>query len=389
MLTNSIKKTAIINFIVLIILLCIIDGGFRVAEIFTETGKVYWQHKQIRLTETGKVYREHKQFRLTRPQPYSHSNYFSKDFIEESFQQPQGWTTPIGTRLVIPNNFAGRWFNVKSNKRATLNQPRVFEKRILLFGGSTIYNSEVPDNYTVASFLQEKIAANGFNKILVENYGVTSVHAAQQLERLQRDVQLSENDIVIFYDGVNDVIQRVYYGNPEGWIAQQSTNAPFVVRLVRKLKKYSAFMRWIDNNILTKGLSNKDKMQQAATEYAATISKANSYVFASHAQFIHLFQPTLYTKKNLSKYEVNLLNNLVGTDMNPVGLREAFDGTYPLMKNRLALFKFSFDLTNLYDNFESSPYLDFCHVTENANAILANEIFEKINRLGYLSNSNK
>ncbi len=89
MLTNSIKKTVIINFIVLIILLCIIDGGFRVAEIFTETGKIY---------------REHKQFRLSRPEPYSHSNYFSKDFIEESFQQPQGWTTPIGTRLVIPIN---------------------------------------------------------------------------------------------------------------------------------------------------------------------------------------------------------------------------------------------------------------------------------------------
>jgi hypothetical protein len=376
MLTNSIKKTAIINFIVLIVLLCIIDTVFRVVENFKEPAKAY---------------REHKEFRLSRPEPYSHSNYFSKDFIQESFQQPQGWLTPIGTRIVIPNNYTGKWFNVQSNKRITVNQPRAFEKRILLFGGSTIYNSEVPDNFTVSSLLQKKLAANGFSRILVENYGVTSVHAAQQLERLQRDVQLSENDIVIFYDGVNDVIFRVYYDNPEGWVSQQEQvkHAPFVARLVRKLKKYSAFMRWVDDNILVKSFSNSDKMQEAAIKYATTISKANSHVLASQAKFIHFFQPTLFTKKNLNGYEVNLLTNLVGTDMVPVGLREAFEGTYPLMKNRLALFKFSFDLTNLYDNLDSSPYLDFCHVTENANEILANEIFEKMNRLGYLSNSNK
>ena len=34
---------------------------------------------------------EHKEFRMQQPVPYVNAEYFSKDFINESFMQPGGW----------------------------------------------------------------------------------------------------------------------------------------------------------------------------------------------------------------------------------------------------------------------------------------------------------
>jgi hypothetical protein len=368
----SIRKTVIVNIIAVILLLLMVELAFKAFENHSKSPKIHIDHKS---------------FRMSRPEPYLNSNYFSKEFIEESFLQPNGYSTPEGTRIVIPNNYNGKWFSIDSNKRVTLNQPKIFKKKILLFGGSTIYNSEVPDNLTIASLLQDKLITHGYRNVLVENYGVTSVHAAQQLERLQRDVKLNANDIVIFYDGVNDVIQRVYYANPDGWIVGQTSESPLIVKLTRKFKKYSAFFRWIDDQIITKKDYTKNTLvaQEAANAYATTISNANLYVQKNDAKFIHFLQPTIYTRNNLTSYEKNILTNMVGTDMNPVGLREMFEVTYPLMKDKTSSFEFTFDLTNLLNSLTISPYLDFCHVTESANALIANQIFKIIQEASYLS----
>jgi hypothetical protein len=131
-------------------------------------------------------YSDHKTFRLTRPAPYLGAPYFSEEFINESFVQPGGWSTPPGTSLLFPNDFKGRFFTVENGIRRTTDTPGQASKNLFLFGGSTVYNSEVPDSYTIASYLQRKLASTGINDYRVLNYGVTSVSTNQQLERSQR-----------------------------------------------------------------------------------------------------------------------------------------------------------------------------------------------------------
>ena len=48
--------------------------------------------------------------------------------------------------------------------------------------------------------------------------------AAQQLARLQT-VELSDSDVVIFYDGVNDILQGMYFKNAGGSIIETQVNA--------------------------------------------------------------------------------------------------------------------------------------------------------------------
>jgi len=121
---------------------------------------------------------DHKEFRIQQPEPYINAEYFSKDFINESFAQLGGWLLDKTYGGVKPNNFEGKWINVRNNKRVTINKSGNYLRKIYLFGGSTVYNGEVPDNLTIAS----QLASLGANNLSYEviNMGATSIHSAQQ-----------------------------------------------------------------------------------------------------------------------------------------------------------------------------------------------------------------
>ncbi len=175
--------------------------------------------------------------RLNSPS-YLYEPYFSERFLAESFTQPGGWLTPEGTRLVLPKEFHGDFFNVDALEpsglpyRRTINPvtPAGDPIKILLLGGSTIYNSEVPDEYTVASQLSGILTGWQGRRYMTFNAGVTSVSSLQEIERLKVELQNGlRPDIVISYGGVNDVLQGIYFGNPDGVMFENSQRAQTVV----------------------------------------------------------------------------------------------------------------------------------------------------------------
>jgi hypothetical protein len=361
-MTNRIKLITI-NALVLFIVLCSIELCFVVYETIFYPGRV-----------TAKEFRAH------RPEPYKGSNYFSDAFIKESFLQPNGWENPSGTRLIVPNDFRGSWFNTQNGLRATSGQPRSYDYRVLVFGGSTIYSSEVPDALTIPSLLQ-KLFNDGAFSVKVENYGASSVTAAQELERLKKDAHLQPKDIVVFYDGVNDIVQGVFYGRPGGWMAGEVKTAPRSVVIIRKLANYSAFFRFLDRNFLTsplniQGLSSL--AESSAKLYLDTLLTANDYVTQKKAHFFHFFQPNLFSKDVLNEYEQALIK--LGGELAPIGMPEVFRVSNPIFRATVKGMPFATDMTGVLDETPYSPYLDFCHVSEVGNVRVAKAIFDKLHR---------
>ena len=171
----------------------------------------------LKAKNTKLIYRSHYDFRKNKPEPYFDAKYFSDSFIKEWKEHPGGYTRFINTEIIIPNNFKGKYINVENNLRVTKYQPLQYKNTIHVFGGSTIFGGEVPDENTIPSFLQKKL--NDANVIYkVNNYGVSSIIAKQQYERLKNTVEVKNGDIVIFYDGANDILQKIYFGNKDGWI---------------------------------------------------------------------------------------------------------------------------------------------------------------------------
>ncbi len=164
---------------------------------------------------------------------YVNEPYFSEEFLIESFVQPGGWISPEGTKLIFPQEFHGKFINVdilppvNAPYRRTINDiPAEILKRenkdnfkkILILGGSTTYCGQVPDSYTIASNLAKNLkTAPTQEKYFILNAGVTSANSSQEIERLTYELDRGlRPDMVIIYDGVNDITQGIYFGDPDG-----------------------------------------------------------------------------------------------------------------------------------------------------------------------------
>ena len=318
----------------------------------------------------------HKEFRIEQPQPYINAEYFSKEFINESFSQPGGWLLDKTYGGVKPRDFEGKWINVQNNRRVTTNKPGKYSRKIYIFGGSTVYNGEVPDNLTIAS----QLASLGANKFLykVVNMGATSIHSSQQFARLKSEVSLKSGDLVIFYDGVNDVLQRIIYENKKGYMFGEPKQESFWIKQLRSKSEYSSILYILYSNLIKNTKEKPDSLIMTSIEdYINILVEAKKYTETNGGVFYHFLQPTLFTKKNLNKYEQLLLAR--GYPFVPNQFIKDFAKAYPIISNKLDSMEFSYSLIEIFDGLEESPYLDFCHVNHIGNKIIAENIWNNIN----------
>lgn len=337
----------------------------------------------------------HYEFRLSRPPPYQNADYFSRAFVNESFAQPGGWKTDRSFGW-IPNDYRGRHFNVSDGKRKTTDAPPLssVQGRILVFGGSTVYCSEVPDSLTLCSCLQRVLNEHGQRNYKVENLGATTITIKQQLARLKLET-IGPSDLVVFYDGVNDVIQSIFYNNPDGTIIDESRKQldglsavnRFFFKVHRRLAPYSAFVAVFLNPV--KPAANAKEIDSAivgvaARQYQQSLSQAAEYCQAKGARFAHFLQPCLLSATAKSPYEKRLLEN--GWLTAP-GLALAFQTGYAALRRSCAEAGEAgvpnFDLSSCLDSRSEEVYLDYAHVNHVANQMIARAIYGHL--VGFLN----
>ena len=67
-----------------------------------------------------------------------------------------------------------------------------------------------------------------------------------------------------------------------------------------------------------------------------------------------------------------------GNPFVPAQFIKDFKQAYPLILNKIGSLQFSYSLTGVFDDLKESPYLDFCHVTQVGNKVIAKNIWNKI-----------
>jgi lysophospholipase L1-like esterase len=330
------------------------------------------------------------EFRATQPPPYQTADYFGSVFLEEAEASVSGRITTIAEL----NDFRGRYFNVKSGFRVTTDAPFDPARRVLMFGGSTLFGQEVPDAYTIASHLQRMLNATGV-RWQVRNFGLPGMNAAQQTLILKR-VGLHANDIVIFYHGVNDVYYLVFGGYERGWVRGVPTFRPVqklgaMHKWLRawhdRLKDHSytaqvaldIYQRGVPETVtdpaqLRRGLVNAEEQFRAAVVEAAAITRT------AEATFAHFLQPTVFSASTRTPYETRILQNPLGT---APGVATAFAVGYPALRKtgrelaREAQIEFH-DLSDALDGRAPGDevFLDFCHVNHDGNRLIAQRLME-------------
>jgi hypothetical protein len=335
------------------------------------------------------------EFRGARPAPYRDADYFGAHFLDESMRCVR-LSNPPGTRYLVPGDFSGRFINVAEGRRRTTDQPASWDHRVLLFGGSTVFNQEVPDDHTLASCLQRLLSRRLGPRYRVENLGTPAMLARQQTERLEQ-TPLEPGDVVVFYDGANDVFYPVYNGNPEGYrigdrsdggVRKLSGLQAWLYPLCFRLKGYSYAASLLFHGMdgprpanLVEAATLTRHLDAAEKGYLDALTRARRLVEARGARFVHVLQPQLFSLRKPSAYERAVMRNERAA---LPGLDEAFRLGYPRLRQALSTAAaqglVSHDLAGALNARRDGEefYLDFCHVNHAANERLARAICERV-----------
>jgi hypothetical protein len=328
------------------------------------------------------------EFRGARPAPYRNADYFSAEFLTEAMASVR-LSVPDGAGYALPSDVESRFFNVAEGRRRTTDQPSAPDNRVLLFGASTVFGQEVPDAMTLASCLQRRLNVRPGPRRLVENYGTPAMIAEQQTERLER-TPLHPGDVVLFYDGVNDVFYPIYNGAVRGWrpgvgsdggVRRLSPLQRWLYPLCFRCKDYSAaarlLFRGLDSPrpaVLVEEATLHANLAAAEDGYRRALVRAQQIAEAQGARFVHVLQPHLFTRRKPNAYERSVAANELKA---LAGLDQAFALGYPRLRQAAAAAGVeAFDLTAALEEREAGEeyYLDFCHVNHAANERLARAI---------------
>ena len=248
-------------------------------------------------------------------------------------------------------------------------------KTLFLLGASIVLCEEVPDRLTGASFLQRSLNSLGgsFQVVNLGASGATTIDRTKMLEI----INIERDDIVIFYFG----------GADAGWIDRRSgkESRQLVWLPLRALRAFSELgvetARWLSIELFPLGLRRYSRL--AVSETINALISANEYCVSRGVQMIALLSPNLYTLRTKSQYERQLEKRF------SIDMRNLVLDAYRRYDDWAKETPYAVSATHIFDNAAAPVFLDWAHVNARGNEIIAEFIFEELQRRGMLSSDSK
>ena len=285
------------------------------------------------------------------------------------------------------------WRPLKTNKKhITINgkyhtrksEGEEINNSTWFFGGSTMWGTGVSDSYTIPSFFY-KVSGQK-----VMNFGQLSWTSRQSLAQLITLLGDGLNpSIVIFYDGINDVnigcrseIKEVSVHAREN-IIQKSINNNLLFKISKDLKyPIDKLIQKFKNSRYTYDCDfNQYKANQIADHLINNWYTAYLILKAKNINFYAILQPSLFTSEApydyFSRKEKTLLINK----------RKQFNTVNRIIVKKIAskckqdkLFCNSIINGQEWIKTKSNIFLDFSHLNNEGNLIIARKMFLEINK---------
>lgn len=206
--------------------------------------------------------------------------------------------------------------------------------------------------------------------ITILNGAVEGYTSAQELIKLMRDIVCLKPDLVIVYDGYNDVAnQSAFPEMPNIYaISYMKTIMEYANGRMGNTKKRDIFC----------GVPSTGN---AIEDWLKNIEYMNAVCGINHIKFVSFIQPLFYSKPKMTLKEDIILQKKWDFLF---GDQEAVKGPVKELRRRAAeisrTYEYIFDLSPIFDASEEQIYFDICHVLDNGNAIIADEIYKIIQK---------
>ncbi len=314
--------------------------------------------------------------------------------------------------------YSGTYINIdEAGLRRTWDDGGEGERpRLFMFGGSTLWGTGARDDYTIPSCVARELASRG-QSIEVTNFGESSYNSTQEVIALYLELRRGNvPDVVVFYDGVNDVGSAYFTGRAGITGNEEQREAEFQLRsrLLREnrdelakvyydnvmsrlgLLRFAANVRaqwvWESAGASTPGLASRmvgdlelgdgeqkgdanrrhqdDLFTEVLGVYGFNADVAEAWGRQYGFEVLFFWQPVGYVKKPPTEYEAKAFDrrNRVNAGIGPF-ISKGFER----MSEDIALHsRVNFhDLSGIFEQTAEPRYVDFSHLTETGNKEVA------------------
>jgi len=199
------------------------------------------------------------------------------------------------------------------------------EYRIFLLGGSTVYIGDP----LLSTLLTEEFHKHGYTHVQVYNFGVISTVSSQELMTIVTTFFDLKPDLIIQYDGANDLYHPLYYdprpGYPYDFMVYEMSPLlyPEKMSALKFLIYKNPFIRFIAERYFPNyymnqflplasvrndvGYASEKWKQSIIDSYISNIRKAQIISHSFGSEYISILQPMIYDKKYLTDEEKPLV----------------------------------------------------------------------------------
>src|SRR5581483_8285302 len=158
---------------------------------------------------------------------------FTREFEATAYRPMRNRWQPYVYSRNAP--FAGKYINIdERGLRRTINAPSSSaasqaRKSLYFFGGSTLWGHGARDEYTIPSIVSRLLSEKG-HAVEVTNFAQLAYVNAQEFITLVAELQHGRApDVVIFFDGFNEVLSTVTNAEPGLSINEESRRREFKI----------------------------------------------------------------------------------------------------------------------------------------------------------------
>jgi len=268
---------------------------------------------------------------------------------------PQPGSTING---VIINSFGSR-----ETKYPEIPKPQK-ETRIFILGGSAVFvGSEF--NNTISSRLESLFLNNDHPDVRVYNFGMLSYNSTQEIIYFINTLVNYKPDIVLMYNGGNDVFTPCAYDPRPGY-----PHNFFLMEMALSGEKLTKGTIKRQRNALRKKfkVDTRSWKEDIINNYVDNIVKMNVISRGFEFKFMAFLQPLIFFKQTLTYKESGLIGDM--------GFTNYHIEQYELIRSKLCCKDITYyhDLSNVFKNCTEEIYTDFIHVNDHGNQLIANAI---------------
>ena len=256
--------------------------------------------------------------------------------------------------------------NFEVSWRVTSDTPDGTHRRVHVFGGSTVLCIEVRDSETLTSYLQRElnVVSDSFS---VVNRGISGATVAGNLSTFD-DSEVSSDDVVIVYFGINDAKLNKYCQTPRGFFALIPGWVSITGLFRLKLKLRIAQWVWLETVRLDKK-KKLDVSRNRERELMLILDSWETRVRARGGTFIAVLQPHIWLKKR-SEAEIALSRRVVAATSTVLCFQ--YEAFRQVIGNRKYFRTFESSFYGVSD----TAFTDWAHTNKRGNEVIA-KIFAK------------